>query len=136
MERRKQRQRRIRKVSRADSDVIGENELNFEISLNSVRGKSKSKKAKNDARAGVEEKEEDAVTGLNFPLDIWILSEFPLSLRNSHLEIDPVSFSRRTSRPCLSPSTHSNQQNPSSLAHFEENVESDLEETHRSTQVT
>ena len=94
MERRKQRQRRIRKVSRADSDVIGENELNFEISLNSVRGKSKSKKAKIDARAGVEKKEEDVVTGLNLPLDIWILSEFLLSLRNPHSKTDPVSFSR------------------------------------------
>ena len=73
---------------------MGESELILEIPLNSVRGKSKSKKAKIDAKAGVEEQKEDAVTGLNLPLDIWILSEFPLSLRNSHLKTDPVSFSR------------------------------------------
>ena len=62
--------------------MMWKSELTSKISLNSVRGKSKSKKAKIDARAEVEEKEEDVVTGLNLPLDIWILSEFPLSLRN------------------------------------------------------
>ena len=65
---------------------MGESELTLEIPIDSVRGKSKSKKAKIDAQAGVEEKEEDVVTGLNLPLDIWILSEFSLSLRNPSFE--------------------------------------------------